>query len=138
MEERRQQQPGTLRLRSVNPTLTVNDIQASVAWYRDVVGFFVAEEMQQDGKLAGAILKAGAVEIFLTQDDFAKGRDRQKGVGFRLYCTTAQDVDELAAAIQARGGVLAQPPQDRAWGTRDFALTDPDGFQISISTPMQE
>lgn len=136
MEERRQKQPRTLRLRSVAPFLTVNDIQASLAWYRDVLGFHVAEEYQQDGKLVGARLQAGSVQFFLVQDDFAKGRDRKKGVGFSLYCTTAQDIDELAAAITARGGVLSRPPQDEPWGVRDFAVTDPDGFQISISSPV--
>ena len=136
MEERRQQQPVTLRLRSVMPVLTVHDIEESVAWYRDVLGLYVAQEMRLDGKLTGASLRAGAVEILLTQEDFAKGRDRKKGVGFRLYCTTAQDIDDLAAAITARGGVLSQPPKDQSWGVRDFAVTDPDGFQISISTAL--
>ena len=136
MEERRQQTPLTLRLRSVMPVLTVTDVEESVAWYRDVLGFYVAQEMKLDGKLAGASLRAGAVEVLLTQDDFAKGRDRKKGVGFRLYCTTALEIDELAAAVEARGGVLSQPPKDQSWGVRDFAVTDPDGFQISISTAL--
>jgi uncharacterized glyoxalase superfamily protein PhnB len=136
MEERRQHQPATLRLRSVTPSLTVNDLQASIEWYRDVLGFFVAQEFEQEGKVSGAILRAGAVEVFLTQDDFAKGRDRQKGVGLRLYCTTSLDIDQLAAAITARGGVLSQPPQDQSWGVRDFAVTDPDGFKIAISTAL--
>ena len=136
MEERRQQQPATLRLRSVTPNFTVNDIQASVAWYRDVLGFYVAQEHERDGKLAAASVRGGAVEIFLTQDDFAKGRDRNKGVAFRLYCTTGQDIDELAEAITGRGGELSQPPTDQSWGVRDFAVTDPDGFQITISTAL--
>lgn len=136
MEERRRQQPATLRLRSIMPVLTVNDIEESVAWYRDVLGFYVAQEMRLDGSLTGASLRAGAVEILLTQDDFTKGRDRRKGVGFRLYCTTAMEIDELAAAIEARGGELSQKPKDQSWGVRDFAVTDPDGFQISISTAL--
>jgi uncharacterized glyoxalase superfamily protein PhnB len=118
------------------PVLTVNDVEESVAWYRDVLGFYVAQEMKLDGKLAGASLRAGAVEILLTQDDFLKGRDRRKGVGFRLYCTTAQEIDDLADAIESRGGVLSQRPKDQSWGVRDFAVTDPDGFQISISTAL--
>jgi len=134
MKERKQ--PETLRLKSVMPSLTVNDIAASLAWYRDVLGCIVAQEYQRDGKLAGVSLKAGAVEILLTQDDFAKGRDRKKGVGFRLYGVTSQDIDQLAEAIVSRGGVLAQPPQDQPWGSRDFAINDPDGFQISISTQL--
>src|ERR1044071_3042469 len=99
MEERRQK-PETLRLRSIMPSLTVDDIQLSLDWDRDVLGFHVHQEMQDGGKLIGASLKAGSVEILLVQDDFAKGRSRQKGVGMRLYCTTALDLDELAAAIE--------------------------------------
>jgi uncharacterized glyoxalase superfamily protein PhnB len=132
MQERKQ--PETLRLRHVMPALTVNDLQASVAWYRDVLGFIVAEEYRRDDQVMGVRLKAGAVELLLGQDDFAKGRDRQKGAGLRFYCTTAQDVDQLAAEIQKRGGQLTQEPKDQPWGTRDFAVVDPDGFNISIST----
>jgi uncharacterized glyoxalase superfamily protein PhnB len=132
---RDRKQPETLRLKSVMPSLTVGDVAASLTWYRDVVGFFVAEEITDaDGNLNGARLRAGDVGLLLVQDDFAKGRDRRKGVGLRLYCETRQDVDGLAAEIQARGGTLAHPPTDQPWGARDFGLVDPDGFAISIST----
>ncbi len=136
MEKRKQ--PETLRLRAVMPAMTVGDVATSVAWYRDVMGFVVAEEMQREGRLAGAVLEAGECRFLLGQDDFQKGRDRQKGVGFRLYCTTGQDVDTLAAEVKARGGELAQEPTDQPWGARDFAVVDPDGFTISISTGMED
>ena len=136
MKERRQ--PETLRLRALTPSLTVNDMDASLAWYRDVLGFIVAEDFHEEGRLVGAHIRAGAIEFFLVQDDFAKGRDRKKGVGFRLYCTTGQDIDQLAAAIKERGGQLAHEPRDQPWGTRELAVVDPDGFQISISSPRGE
>lgn len=132
MKERRQ--PETLRLRSLMPALTVNDLAASVAWYRDVLGFIVAEEFRREDRLVGVRMTAGAVDLLLGQDDFAKGRDRKKGVALRLYGITGQDIDQLAAAIQERGGRLVQEPQDQPWGARDFAVLDPDGFQISVST----
>jgi uncharacterized glyoxalase superfamily protein PhnB len=132
MKERRQ--PETLRLRSLMPALTVNDLAASVAWYRDVLGFIVAEEFRREDRVVGVRLTAGAVDFLLGQDDFAKGRDRKKGVALRLYCITGQDIDQLAAAIKERGGELAQEPQDQPWGARDLAVVDPDGFVISIST----
>ena len=132
MQERNQ--PETLRLRAVMPAMTVDDVEKSVAWYRDVMGVVVAEEIKTEDRLAGAVLQAGESRFLLGQDDFQKGRDRQKGVGFRLYCTTAQDVDTLAANVKARGGELAQEPTDQPWGARDFAVVDPDGFMISIST----
>ncbi len=132
MEERTQ--PETLRLRTVTPALTVHNVASSLAWYRDVAGFVVAEEMLHDGELRGAVVQAGEMRFMLAQDDFQKGRDRAKGAGFRLYCTTGQDIDSLAGAIKSRGGVLDHEPTDQPWGARDFSLTDPDGFKISIST----
>ncbi len=130
----RRKKPETLRLRTFSPSLTVNDLQASIAWYRDVVGFMVDETWEHEGKVAGVSLKAGNVYINLSQDDWAKGRDRVKGEGFRLYLSTGQDLDEIAAAIKARGGRLASEPTDQPWGARTFNLVDPDGYKLTFSS----
>jgi len=82
-----------LSMRSASPGFTVDDLEKSLAWYRDVVGFAVEERWERDGKLAGVGLKAGNVSVMIGQDDWKKGRDRKKGEGFRLYCTTTQDID---------------------------------------------
>jgi uncharacterized glyoxalase superfamily protein PhnB len=123
---------GTLRMSEAAPGFTANDLEKSLAWYRDVLGFVVEERWEQEGKLTGVQLRAGSVTFMLGQDDWKKGRDRKKGEGFRMYCTTTQDVDVLAERIKARGGTLDQNPRDQPWGMRDFALTDPDGFKITI------
>jgi uncharacterized glyoxalase superfamily protein PhnB len=124
----------TLRLRSLSPALTVADVDASLVWYRDVVGFHVQEKWEHEGKVGGAALIAGLGPLLLVQDDWAQGRDRVKGVGFRLHMTTAHDVDELAAAIEQRGGKLDSPPADAPWGPRAFSLVDPDGYKITIAS----
>ncbi len=126
-------QPETLRLRSVSPSFTVNDIERSSAWYRDVLGCTVKDRWERDGKLMGALIRAGSVELYLGQDDWKLGRDRKKGEGFRIYCSTVQDIDKLAATIKARGGTLLHDPQTESWGERDFGIADPDGFKITIS-----
>ena len=122
-----------LTLRSVGPSFTVDDVDKSLAWYRDVMGFEVGERWEENGKLLGVELKAGPSMFMIGQDDWKKGRDRQKGVGFRLYCQTDQDVDKMAAGIKSRGGRLVQEPQDEEWGGRAFTVDDPDGFRITIS-----
>lgn len=126
--------PPTLRLRALAPGLTVNDVDTSLGFYRDVLGFHVKREWEEDGRVLGAELVAGSVNLMIGQDDWAKGRDRTKGVGFRIYLTTAEDIDELAAQVVARGGVLDHEPQDMPWGARVFSITDPDGFALTIST----
>ncbi len=125
--------PETLRLRTASPSLTVNDVEKSLAWYRDVLGCVAEERWEKDGQLLGAMVLAGDVSFMLGQDDWKKGRDRKKGEGFRIYCTTAQDVDVLANGIRKRGWKLDQEPKDQPWGTRDFSLTDPDGYKLTIA-----
>jgi len=122
----------TLKMSAASPSFTVNDLEKSLAWYRDALGFVVGERWELDGKLAGVYLQAGSVGFMIGQDDWKKGRDRKKGEGFRIYCDTDQDVDKLAAKIKAKGGTLDAEPQDQPWGTRDFSLSDPDGFKITI------
>jgi uncharacterized glyoxalase superfamily protein PhnB len=123
----------TLRLQSASPSFTVNDLGKSLAWYRDVLGFRVEEKYEREGNLVGVGLQAGGVFFMLGQDDWKKGRDRKKGEGFRIYCMTTQDVDALARKIQSAGGTLDQEPRDQPWGMRDFSLTDPDGYKITIA-----
>lgn len=119
-------------LTEASPAFTVNDLERSMAWYRDVLGFSIDERWERDGKLMGVSLKWGKVTFMIGQDDWQKGRDRKKGEGFRIYCGTNGDVDAIAAGIKARGGVLDTEPMDQPWGSRDFAISDPDGFKITI------
>src|SRR5262245_15495087 len=122
-----------LALMSASPSFTVNDLDRSVAFYRDVLGFGVEEEWKDDGKIVGVSLKAGDVSFMIGQDDWKKGRDRKKGEGFRIFCVTKRNVDDIAKRIKSKGGQLDHEPQDQPWGMRDFSVTDPDGFKITIA-----
>lgn len=127
---------GTLALSSASPSFTVGDLEMSLAFYRDVLGFGVEEIWKSDeGSVMGVSLKAGDVSFMIGQDDWKRGRDRKKGEGFRVYCETKKKVDDLAKRIEAKGGRLDQGPTDQPWGVRDISLTDPDGFKITIAGP---
>ena len=127
-------QPETLRGRALMVSLTVSDLQQSLHWYRDVVGFFVDKEYERDGKPAAASLKAGSAQILITQDDGGRGANRVKGEGFSMQITTVQPVDEIAKRIKEHGGTLDSEPADTRWGTRVFRMRDPDGFKFVISS----
>ncbi len=124
----------SLALSDASPSLTVNDLDKSLAWYRDVLGFAVEELWKDDaGKVMGVSLRAGDVAFMIGQDDWKKGRNRKKGEGFRMFCMTKGNVDDLAKRIEAKGGRLDSGPADQPWGVRDISLTDPDGFKITIA-----
>lgn len=126
-------QPETFRARSVSPSLTVNDLARSEAWYRDVLGFMVKDRWAEGTHGGGVELVAGTASLSLIQDDFAKGRDRKKGEGVRLWLRTVQDIDAVAARVRARGGVLDQEPRDMPWGDRLFSVSDPDGYKLNVA-----
>lgn len=118
---------------SITPGFTVNDAQASVAWYRDVLGFAVKQRWENEGQFLGAEMTSGPVTINIGQDDWKLGRDRVKGQGTRMYVQTGPEIDRFAARVKANGGTLEHDPRDE-WGMRAFSVIDPDGYKLTFWT----
>jgi len=123
--------PETLRCKSFSAALTADDVAASLKFWVDGVGFHVKQKWEKDGKLLGAELVAGACMIGISQDDWAKGRNRTKGVGISIYAETTQTVDALAERLRSRG-VAFEGPDTTDWGWRQVSLRDPDGFRFIV------
>ena len=114
------------------PTLTVDDLQKSITFY-EALGFVIDERWEEKGTLLGVMLRAGTTRIGLNQDDWKKGRDRQKGIGVRLsISTTRGDVDEIARRAKNAGITLKSDPHDTEWESRAFEVIDPSGFLLTI------
>ena len=114
------------------PSLTVDDLQKSISFY-EALGFAVDERWEEKGTLVGVMMRAGRTEIGLSQDDWKKGRDRQKGIGVRLsISTTPGHVDEIAKRAKDAGITLKSEPHDTEWKSRAFEVSDPSGFLLTI------
>ena len=124
----------TLQGRGIMPSLTVNDLKASEAFFT-ALGFEIEDRWEQDGKLLGLMIKAGQARLGLAQDDGKKGMDRVKGVGVRIYIEADGDINAVAARAKAAGITLAKEPEDTSWGTRAFDVTEPSGFLLTIASP---
>lgn len=127
-------QTKTLQGKSVMPSLTVDNLQQSLDFFQGL-GFEVEDRWEEKGVLLGAMLKAGAARLGLSQDDGKKGRDRKKGVGFRIYIEADDDIDQVAARAKSAGITLSSEPHDTEWGSRAFEVTDPSGFLLTIGSP---
>ena len=127
-----------IRATTLGCSLTCKDLEASIRFYRDAIGFTVAQTFESDGKVAAAVVAAGDCRIVLNQDDGKLGWDRIKGQGFYLQINVVApaDVDAAAARIKAAGGTLLDEPADRHWGVRMFQFKDLDGFKLGVSTPL--
>jgi uncharacterized glyoxalase superfamily protein PhnB len=122
-----------LQAKTLSTSLTVDDLEQSITFF-EKLGFAVDDRWEQDGTLLGVMLRAGDVQIGLSQDDWKKGRDRAKGVGMRLFISTTQNVDQIAAHAKKAGVSLEREPHDTEWGSRAFEVTEPSGFKVTIAS----
>ncbi len=58
-----------VKLTSMTPLLNVEDAVRSVDFYRDVLGFEVANQMEFDGTLRWARIQAGSIRLMINQSD---------------------------------------------------------------------
>ena len=122
-----------VQISAIVPTFTVDDLQKSITFY-EALGFTIDETWEDNGTLLGVMLRAGKSQIGLNQDDWEKGRDRKKGIGMRLFMSTTQNVDEVAARAKSAGITLKTEPHDTEWKTRAFEVVDPTGFAWTVGS----
>jgi lactoylglutathione lyase len=128
--------------------LFVEDLDASVAFYRDALGFeeIAHREIQLGDKmLSHTIMKSGPVLLSLgLRDRLPSGHhlnrsegEQDLGVEICLYLP-----DEQLDAMFARVTPLAPGRIDalamRPWGARDFRISDRDGYYIRVGAPHDE
>jgi uncharacterized glyoxalase superfamily protein PhnB len=121
-----------VQISAIVPTLTVDDLQKSIAFY-EALGFAIEDRWEEKGTLLGVMLRVGSTRIGLNQDDWKKGRDRKKGIGVRLSIeTTAGQVDEIAKRARNAGITLKSEPHETEWDSRAFEVTDPSGYLLTV------
>jgi catechol 2,3-dioxygenase-like lactoylglutathione lyase family enzyme len=106
---------------------TVRDLAASVAHYRDVLGFAVTFQYGEPTYYYACLCR-DAVSLHLR----GAGKNARWTVGTGAIAVFVDDVDALHADLAARGANVLKPPQDYAYGMRDFDVADPDGNQLTF------
>lgn len=114
------------KLTRINPILNVPDVDASVAHYRDVLGFDCEFTWEEPATFAG--ITRDGVEIM-----FCKDAQGSPGTWMTVW---VDDVDALFEEFRASGADIRQPPIDLPWGVREMNVADPDGHRLRFSTPI--
>lgn len=129
-----------MQLLSTIPALPVRDVTKSLPFYRDVLGLTMRHH--DDGF---AIFHRDAVELHLWQADDESWQTRSEPqypvcsgaesfIAGTASCRIAvTGVDELYALLQPQGVVHSNGTlSDTPWGTREFAVSDPDNNLITF------
>jgi catechol 2,3-dioxygenase-like lactoylglutathione lyase family enzyme len=102
---------------------TVKDVMASLAYYRDKIGFDVAFEYGTPTFYVG--MCSGNVTLHLVSADRTP---RQPGHG--AVSIFVDDVDGLHADLVKRGAKVLKAPANYDYGLRDFDVADLDGNML--------
>ena len=111
--------------------LYVEDLEASVGFYRDVVGL---EYTFTDAGYAE--FEAGGVRFGLYERrraEWLTGRAVSPGAGGEIV-VMVDDVDAWAERLAGLGVPVLSGPADRPWGHRTVHVADPDGFVVEFAT----
>jgi catechol 2,3-dioxygenase-like lactoylglutathione lyase family enzyme len=107
------------------PVLAARDIEASLDWYREVLGFS-ARLVRADYGIA----ERDGIEVHFWQCD-----DRHVAENTSAYFRVA-GVDELFSSLGRAGEAgRVNPVADHPWGMREFSVIDPDGNLLRFGEP---
>jgi len=122
--------------------VTVNDPDESLAFYRDVLGLDVRNDVSAEGFRWVTLSPPSqpGVEIVLVEPHAGRSADdgdalqtlMVKGALNAVIFRTA-NVDEAFEKIRAAGTEVLQEPVDQPYGVRDCAFRDPSGNMIRLS-----
>ena len=111
--------------------LTPADFEASVAFYRDTLGWEVTGTWGGEGSGRGVVLSGGGVRMVLAEKHSPGGADHGLGAARPNLHLDIHDIDARFKLVPP-GSHVVKAPEQTAWGTRWFVLRDPDGNLIAF------
>lgn len=129
-------EPPPTHLSRLTPNLMVEDVNATVAFYRDVLGFDLVTSVPESGALDWALVRRDTVDVMFQSRaslaaDLPQFRDRSPGGALTFYIDL-EGIDALYAQVAGRGAVV----KDLAttfYGTREFTMEDCNGFLLTFA-----
>jgi predicted enzyme related to lactoylglutathione lyase len=122
--------------------VTVDDIDASVAFYSDALGLEVQNNVENGGFHWVTLGSAEQPGLGIVLSEPHAGRSQADGDAIQELLTKgvlpmlvfrSNDLDALFEKVQASGAEVLQEPMDQGWGPRDCAFRDPSGNTVRVS-----
>ena len=123
------------KIERCTPLLNVSDVEASLGFWRDLIGLTVTLRYEPGGKLLFATLQLDDVRLMLNLHggDPATRRARPHYTEMVLSFSV-DDVHALVAELRAKG-FDAPDPVSEFYGLDEIVIRDPDGYEIAFTSP---
>ena len=125
----------------VIPAFRYRDAPAAIEWLCNVLGFTrhaVYEGASGEINHAELALGGGMIMLGSMKDDEQGRRFKAPGelggAETSTFYIVVPDADAVYARVQAAGATIIRPLQDMSYGSREFAVSDPEGHTWSVGT----
>jgi uncharacterized glyoxalase superfamily protein PhnB len=120
-----------------------NDPEASLAFYRDTLGFEVRNDVEYQGMHwitlgppnqpdTSIVLYPPDADPGITDDERRTIAEMMAKGTYASINLASKDLDRTFEQLQAGGGEVVQEPIDQPYGIRDCSFRDPSGNLIRI------
>ena len=120
-----------------------NDAAASLAFYRDILGFEVRNDVAYGGMRwitvgptgqpgTSIVLYPPGADPGVTADERRTILEMMAKGTYASLMLATPDLNGVFDRLQAKGVEIVQEPTEQAWGSRDCAVRDPAGNMIRI------
>jgi catechol 2,3-dioxygenase-like lactoylglutathione lyase family enzyme len=126
-----------------NTFLPHNDPEASLAFYRDTLGFEVRNDVEYQGlhwitvgppgqPETSIVLHPPGADPGITEDERRTITEMMAKGTYAGINLATKDLDATFTELQTGDAEVVQEPTDQPWGIRDCAFRDPAGNLIRI------
>ena len=122
----------------LTPNLLVTNVERSLAFYVDVLGFTRGMTVPDQSPYVFASVTSGAVEVFFNDaaaavKEYPAFGGKPLGATATMYVEIAgEPIDAFHDRIEDRVTVT-MPLVTQFYGVREFAISDPDGYVITFA-----
>ncbi len=120
------------------------DPEASLAFYRDVLGFEVRNDVGRGTMRwitlgpagqpeTSIVLTPPAVDPGITDDERRTISEMMAKGTYAMILLATKDLDGAFERVAASGAEVVQEPTEQPYGVRDFAVRDPAGTLIRVN-----
>ncbi|MGH9565901.1 MAG: VOC family protein, partial [Candidatus Angelobacter sp.] len=129
-----------MKFSKITPNLMVADMEASLRFYRDVLGCKVSQSVPENPPFVFAWMKRDDVDVFLNQRQTPQTGQHDPLAGRPIGGTLSmyvpvEGIADLLKNIEQNGVKIAIPLHQEFYGMKEFAVFDPDGYLIIFAEP---
>ena len=121
----------------LTPNLVVANVERSLSFYVDTLGFTCGMTVPEESPFVFGSVTSGTVEIFFNDaavatKEYPAFAGRPIGATGTLFIEMEGSADELHDRLKSKVKVV-MPLVTQFYGTREFAIEDPDGYVITFA-----